>query len=136
MKDIRPALRTFLLGYAPINTQVGGVRIYHVRVPQGVVADSIVYNRISGSGTYIMEGLSGFTIQRFQFDAWSSSADNANKLADLIRDRMDGYRGNMTSSTDTIQVHGIFMIDQRDDYDDAVQMTRMSRDYAISFKEL
>ena len=136
VKDIRPALRIFLLGYAPINSAVGGSRIYAVKMPQGVVADSIVYNRVSGGGTYIMDGLSGFTIQRFQFDVWSSSVDSANTLADHIRDRMDGYRGNMISGAVTIQVHGIFMIDQRDDYDDTVQLTRMSRDYSIAFKEL
>jgi hypothetical protein len=136
MKDIRPALKSFLLGSASLSTAVGGVRIYPVKLPQGMVSDSIVFNRISGAGVYVMEGLSGFTTQRFQIDSCSLTADGADSLANLIRDRLDGYRGDMGSGPTLVNVHGVFMIDQRDDYDDTTKLNRMSRDYAISFKEL
>jgi len=136
MKDIRPALRSFLLGYPPLSSAVGGARIYAVRAPQGVISDSIIYNRISGAGTYTMEGLNGFTIQRFQLDCWSTSADGADVLGNLLRDRLDGYRGDMGTGPDLVNVHGVFMIDQRDDYDDIARLYRVSRDFSLSFREL
>lgn len=134
MIDIRPALKGFILAYAPIASIVS-TRMFHVKLPQGTTSDSIVFNRISGQGYYVMEGLSGFTIQRFQIDALSLVQDSANALADLVRDRIDGFRGSMGDSP-IVTVHGVFMVDQRDDYDDATKLVRVSRDYQIAFKEL
>lgn len=136
MKDIRPALRSFLLSYAPISSVVGS-RVFPIKLPQATTADSIVYNRISGAGDYHLQGLSGFANNRFQIDAWAGTADRATALADLIRDRIDGYRGEMgTDSPPSITVHGVFMADQREDYDDEAKLHRMSRDYFINFTEL
>lgn len=134
MIDIRPALRSYVLGYAPVAAIVGN-RMYHVKIKEGTTADTIVFNRISGQGYPVMEGMSGFTIQRFQIDALSLIQDNANILADLVRDRIDGFRGSMGDSP-IVTVHGIFMVDQRDDYDDVSKFVRVSRDYQIAFKEL
>jgi hypothetical protein len=136
MKDIRLALRSFLLADASIAAAVG-VRVYPIKLPQGTTAVSIVYNRISGGGDYHLQGLSGFAHHRFQIDAWASTANAATSLADLIRDRIDGYRGDMgTDSPPVVTVHGIFMADQREDYDDEAKLHRMSRDYFIDFMEL
>jgi hypothetical protein len=136
MKDIRPALRSFLLGYSPISSLVGE-RVFPIKLPQGTTADSIVYNRISGVGDYHLQGLSGFANNRIQIDAWASTADKATTLADLIRDRIDGYRGEMgTDSPPSITVHGVFMAGQMEDYDDEAKLHRMSRDYFINFTEL
>lgn len=136
MKDIRPALRSFLLSYSPISDVVGA-RVFPIKLPQGTTADSIVYNRISGAGDYTLQGLSGFANNRMQIDAWAPTADKATTLANLIRDRIDGYRGEMgTDSPPAITVHGVFMADQREDYDDEAQLHRMSRDYFINFTEL
>lgn len=136
MKDIRPALRSFLLSYSPISDVVGA-RLFPIKLPQGTTADSIVYNRISGAGDYHLQGLSGFANNRIQIDAWAPTADKATALADLIRDRIDGYRGEMgTDSPPSITVHGVFMADQREDYDEEAKLHRMSRDYFINFTEL
>lgn len=136
MKDIRPALRSFVLGSAPIASVVAG-RMFPGKLPQGTTAASIVYNRISGAGDYHMQGLSGFAKHRFQIDAWAPTAESASTLADLIRDRIDGYQGPMgADSPPTVDVQGVFMVDQREDYDDAANLYRMSRDFFIVFMEL
>lgn len=136
MKDIRPALRSFLLSDPAISSSVGA-RVYPIKLPQGTTGSSIVYNRISGAGDYHMQGLSGFAHHRFQIDAWASTANAATALADLIRDRIDGYRGDMgTDSPPVVTVQGVFMVDQREDYDDDAKLHRMSRDYFIDFMEL
>jgi hypothetical protein len=136
MKDIRPALRSFLLGSAPIAAVVAS-RIYPIKLPQGITAASVVYSRISGAGDYHLQGLSGFASHRFQIDAWAPTADAATSLADLVRDRIDGYRGDMgTGSPPVVTVLGVFMVDQREDYDDEAKLHRMGRDYFINFREL
>lgn len=131
MLDIRPALRTFLLEDAAIAAVVID-RVYPGKIPQGVSATSIVYTRVSGGGDYHMQGLSGFARHRYQIDAWAPTGNGAASLADLIRDRIDGYRGAMGEVT----VHGIFFEDQREDYDDQARLHRTGRDYFIDFAEL
>lgn len=135
MKDLRPALRSFLLGSAPIAAAVAA-RVFPIKLPQGTTGASIVYNRISGAGDYHLQGLSGFAKHRFQIDAWAPTAEAATSLADLIRDRIDGYNGPMGSDSPAIDVQGVFMADQREDYDDDAKLHRMSRDYFIVFGEL
>jgi len=136
MKDLRPALRSFLRSDPTIAGLVGA-RVYPIKLPQGTTGDSIVYNRISGAGDYHLQGLSGFANHRYQIDAWASTADKATVLADAIRDRIDGYRGDMgTDSPPIVTVQGVFMADQREDYDDEAKLHRMSRDYFINFMEL
>lgn len=131
MLDLRPELRSFLLADPSIAAVVVN-RVYPGQMPQGVSATSIVYTRISGGGDYHMQGLSGFARHRYQIDAWALKADSAASLADLIRDRIDGYRGAMGAVT----VHGIFFQDQREDYDEEAKLHRTGRDYFIDFAEL
>ena len=139
MKDIRPALRAFLLADASISALVttGGIsRVYPVKIPQGVKAACIVYSRISGTGIYHMGGDSGLAMPRFQIDAWGLTGDAATTLANLIKDRLSGYRGVMGSGGAAVTDQGVFMAAEMEDYDDTVQMSRMSRDYAIDYEEV
>lgn len=129
--DIRPALRAFLLADSAIATAIGGARIFPVRLPQGERGVSIVYSRISGFGDQHMAGPSGLSRPRFQIDAWAANQDDAATLANLIKDRIDGYRGLM----DTVPVQGVFFVDEREDYQQDIDMHRMSRDYLIWYAE-
>lgn len=138
MKDIRPALRAFLLADASISALVttGGIsRVYPVKIPQGVKAACIVYSRISGTGIYHMGGDSGLAMPRFQIDAWGLTGDAATTLANLIKDRLSGFRGVMGTGPIAVTVQGVFLLDEREDYDDTPKLHRMSRDYAIDFEE-
>ena len=134
-KDIRPALRAYLLTDAGIAAVVA-TRIYPIKIPQGVNQASIVYTRISGRGDYHMGGPSGLAMPRYQLDAWAPKADDATALANLIKDRIDGFRGIMGAGPVAITVQGVFILDEREDYDDTVKLHRMSRDHAIDFEEL
>ncbi|WP_441280508.1 tail completion protein gp17 [Tardiphaga sp. 862_B3_N1_1] len=136
MKDLRPALRAFLLGDAAISTAVGGARLFPIKMPQGTKVASIVYSRISGRGDHHMMGPSGLGRPRYQIDAWAPSADAAVSLADLVKVRLDGFRGVMGSGQAAVVVQGVFLADEREDYDDTVTMNRLSRDYFIDFEEV
>ncbi len=130
MKDIRPALRTFLLGDPIINGLVGGDRIHAVRLPQGQVEPSVVYTKISELGDYNMDGDSGLLHMRMQFDSWAQNADAATELANAINDRLSGASGLMGD----INVFGAFLDSGRDDFDSESILFRSSRDYFIWYR--
>lgn len=135
MKDIRPALRYFLLADSTISTLVGGVRIHTVRLPQGQREPSIVYNRISEGADYTNDGDSGLSQARFQIDAWATRQDSAVELANAIYDRLTGHRGTVEfgsgSPQDSIEFRAAFLQQGREDYDSAAELYRMSRDFTI-----
>jgi hypothetical protein len=129
LKDIRPALRSCLLADAAIAAVVGS-RVHSVRLPSGVPAGpSIVYNLITESTDRHMTGPSGLVISRFQIDAWATSADAANNLGLLIKERLDGFRGTVES----VVIQGIFSEDARNDYDSAANAHRAQRDYFVTY---
>lgn len=135
MKDIRLALRQFLLADTAIAAKVA-TRVFPLVMPQGTKETSIVYTRISGKSGHHMAGRDGLAFIRMQIDVWSPSSDEAAALANLIKDRLDGYKGQMGAGDAAVTVQGIFFADERENYDDAVKMHRMSRDYFIDFAEV
>lgn len=138
--DIRSALRTFLLADSPISTIVGGKRIHPVQMPQGQKETSIVYNRISGVGDHIMSGPTRIARPRFQIDCWAEAAAAANSLADLVKVRLDGYKGSWTYGTDSppvsVDVLGVFFENERDGFDSDSKMFSVSRDYFVWYREM
>ena len=135
VKDIRPALRAFLLADAGIAAMVGAERIYPLVLPQGVTQPSIVYSRITGFGDHHMQGASGLTRPRLQIDAWAAAADDATDLADLVKARLDGFSGALTAGAETVEVQGVFFDSEREDYEKDLKLYRISRDYLVWFAE-
>lgn len=140
IKDIRPALRTFLLADAGIAaaTLIAGSspakwNVYPVKMPQGVSATSIVYNRISGLGDLHNEGPSGLTRPRIQIDCWATSHDAAVVLANLVKERLDGYKGMMGS----VDVQGVIFESERDVENATITpaLFGLSRDYFFWYEE-
>jgi hypothetical protein len=134
--DVRPGLVELLSSNASIDAIVHG-RIYPVKMLQGVSSDSIVYNLITENETYKYDGPSGLVTSRFQFDTWSSLADGAMTLANLVKETLGGFSGVISFGPPlgTVSVQGIFYIDGRTDWDNAVLMYRVSRDYYVWFAE-
>jgi hypothetical protein len=135
MKDIRKALRTFLLADPAIASAVVD-RIYTVKMKQGNIGACIVYTQISSPGDYTMVAPSGLAAPRIQVDAWAPNADAATSLANLVKNRLDGFRGLMGSGDNIVTVHGVFVADLREDYDGDAELHRSGRDYFIHHQEL
>ena len=136
--DLRVGFRAYLLDDAGIAAVVG-TRVYPIRLPQGQISPSIIYTRISGFGDNHMLGPSGLSRPRLQVDCWAQSADTASTLANLVKERIDGFRGTWLWGEDSpeegIAVQGVFFENEREDYDDAVQLYRVSRDYFVWYSE-
>lgn len=138
IKDIRPALRVFLLGDAGVFALVGGNRIFPSVVPQGVRNACLVYNRVSGLGDHHMQGASGYTVARMQIAAWVDVLDAAEDLANLVKFRLDGYRGPMTAggSHPIVKVQGVFYdTDNPPIFDEVRKLHGVGRDYMIHYGE-
>lgn len=136
MKDIRPALREFLVGDATISGLVGASRVYPIKIPQGVNQASVVYTRISGQADYKMEGPTGLNRLRIQMAAWAPTADAAVSLANAIKDRIDGFSGVMGTGGNAVTVQGVFQADEREMYDDTAKLHGVMRDFFVHYEEL
>lgn len=134
LKDLRPALRAFLLEDATILGLVAA-RMYPVMMPQGVKLTSIVYNEITSVGDHHSEGASGLAQPRVQLAAWGDTADKAHALALAIKDRLDGYRGSMGSAAAEVIVQGAFFDSWRDVYDETAKMFGKPADYFVWYQE-
>lgn len=135
MKDIRAGLFAFLSADPVVSALVtanGIARIYPIKMPEGVKLASVVYTRISGQSEYTMQGPDGLARSRMQIDAWAPTAPAASALANVVKDAINGYRGTMGS----VVVQGVFMENERESFDDIVQMFGVSRDYFIHHEEL
>lgn len=136
----RPALRAYLLADSEISEQVGAARVFPVLIPQDQAGDSIVYNRISSRGVRHMQGPSGLVQGRFQIDCWSQNADDAATLADMVKFRIEGFKGTIEfgedSPSDELVVQGVFFEDERDlPFDDIKMMFGVSNDYYFWYEE-
>lgn len=131
MKDIRPALRTWLLADNTVNGLVGGERIQYGRLRQDEVRPSVVYSRISEQGQLVMEGDDGLMAARFQFDSWAQTLSASDELARAVHTRLSGAKGEMMGDSGPIQVRGIIHFNGRDDYDPVSNLYRVSRDYVV-----
>lgn len=140
VKNLQPALRTFLLSDGAISTAVNSSRIYPIKIAQGVKDPSVIYNIVSEQTDQHMQGASGLVSVRYQIDAWALTNDLAQNLANLVKNKIDGFGpGHWTYGTsspkDFISVRGVFSQNARTNYDDVLLMTGLSRDYIISYWE-
>lgn len=140
IKDIRPALRAYLLGDSEIAATVtaGSVtRLYPILLPQGITLPSIVYSLITEGTDYHMQGPSGLVQVRMQIDCWALTADAAVALANLVKDRLSGLRGTVAFGSESPQeeiiIRGVFHDQGRDDYDPIPKLYRRQCDYLIWF---
>jgi len=135
MKDIRPALRTFLLEDPIVSGLVGGFRIHIGRLPQDQVEPSLVFNRVSEIGDYKMDGDTNLWQTRIQIDAWAQNFDLTAELANAVYDHLSGHRGVVVYNSDALYIQGAFLANGFDGFDDITKLSRMSRDFLIWYSE-
>lgn len=143
IRGIREPLRAFLRDDTGIAARVGTSPplIFAFVIPQGVVDDCIVYNRISSTGDHHMRGPSGYTAVRMQVVAWSRRQGDAESLAALVKFRLDGFRGRWQSATSPaefppVKVQGVFFeTDNPPNFDEALKLFGIGHDFMIHYAE-
>lgn len=134
IKDFGPGFSEFVLADAAIAAVVGD-RLFPEVVPEGVRAASIVYTLVSENQSYTMKARSSLVNPRYQIDCWAPERDDALALANLVKERIDGYRGVMGTGGNAVTIRGIFQVNDRINFDDTVQMSGVSRDYDVWLSE-
>lgn len=140
IRDIRPALRAYLLADADVSEAVGENRIYPSTLPQKEpTLPAVVLNLVTETTDYHMQGPSGLVQARYQVDCWARTPDDAVDLAALVKDRLSGLRGailaSSSSPSDEVEVRGLFADQGSDDYDSVADLYTRRRDYLIWYTE-
>lgn len=133
--SIGEGLRTFLLADAQIEALISTGRplpgIYPVMLPQNPTLPAITYFKVSGRRVHSSTQALRLSGPRIQIDCWALTYAAAHALAELVRKRIDAYRGAMGSQ----DVQGVFFETERDLYEPDPKQFRVSRDYFVWFEE-
>lgn len=136
--DLRPALRALILSDAEILAIVGP-RVFPHFIPQGQPTPAIVYNRVSGSADYTLQGPSGLATATMQVDCWAADPDTASTLARLVRAKLDGFAGDVAFGSESPQavatILGVFVDAIADEYEKDTDLYRERVDYRFVWGE-
>lgn len=98
-----------LLLDAPAVQRIAGDRIYPDWVDEVQPRPYVTVIRIDADHVHHMEGASGVVLARIQIDAWGTDRPTAALLYDAIRNRLDGFRGTVTTDDGTLTLSKCFM---------------------------
>jgi hypothetical protein len=126
-------LRAYIVDNASPVKALINTRMYPIVVPQSPTFPLITYSTISAIRGHHMTGPDRLPTQRMQIDAWATTFAVARSLADAIRERIDSFKGLMTST----EVQGIFFDTERHLYeqDGSTVYFRISQDFLCWFEE-
>jgi hypothetical protein len=129
---MQEALISYLLESGSPVSGIVGDRIYWVERPQGSPTPALVLTRVSDNPDYVMDGPSGFSQTRVQFDAYAETYAGAVSIVRALRDRLSGVR----FEQDGVEFQGAFIDGERDQFEDATNTSerfyRVSVDYMVS----
>lgn len=109
-----------------------GDRVYPRRLPRDPVLPAITYRRIdTAQRVRSQSGPSGLVTPRIQFDIWATDPDVADQVAEALRLRLDGYRGQMGD----VPVGSVELVGDVDDDDPETGLYRRILDASITHEE-
>lgn len=123
-----------LVAYIPTVTAVHALivaRFYPLRLPENPTYPAVTYQRISTPRIHAHTGPSHLAYPRFQLDCYATTYLGAKAVATAIRVALDGYKGLMGA----VDVQECTVIDERDFYDPATRIWRISLDSIIGHQE-
>lgn len=109
-----------------------GDRVYPRRLPRDATLPAVVYRRIDTADRVRSQaGPSGLVTPRIQLDIWAMDPDVADQVAEALRIRLDGYRGQMGD----VPVGSAFVVGDVDDDDPETGLYRRILDVSITHEE-
>ncbi len=115
-------------------------RIEPSRSSEQTALPRAVYTRLVADHQDHMGGASGLVFVRLQLDVFAATLDSLEQCCEAIRNRLDGFRGNVTVGADTIWLQKVHLEDERDQPVDPTDgsdrgLFRRLLDYRISAAE-
>lgn len=130
MASVKAALADKVKSFAGITALVG-MRVYHRLAPQGSILPFITFFKVDGPRIHDMEGFSGLSFPRFQFDIFAKNALEAENISAQLKLCLDGFRGIVTG----VNIQCIRLLDDDDGYDEGPEINRISHDYQVWHQE-
>lgn len=127
---IESDLRTYLIADTTVAALVA-TRMYPQFLPQSVTYPAISYSVVSRVSSRDLSGPSGRVRVRISVNCWAETYAEAKSLSEAVRQRLDGFKGNMGSS----EAGSVKLDNSFDDYEDAVKIHRVFQDFIISHTE-
>ncbi len=112
-------------------TDLVGVRIYGIQLPQDPTMPAVVVTNITGQDDYEASGALDLIIARFQIDCYGATLAESLAIGIAINDLMSGYKGAAGDET----ILGSFNRNKRDLYDSETKNHRRLTEYEIFYKE-
>lgn len=76
----------------------------------------VVYSKFSRDGQHHMGAASGLVYLRIQFDIFAKDKDQADDIAEAFRNRLDGYRGTITTLGESRRFDVVQVENDRDEF--------------------
>lgn len=107
-------LRTYISGQTDITALIGlsPMRMYLLNAPQAAARPLIVFRLMGSEALHNLTDYSGTTRDILEIECQSYTDTGAKALKELVRKKLDSYRGTMGST----YVNRIHLSDESDDY--------------------
>ncbi len=132
--SINAALRDHLLGEPAIVALVS-TRVFALRLPQKVTYPAVVLTRVSAIRYGNLRGPASLARPRYQVDSWAQTADGAQALGALCRQRLEGFVGTWpTDDSPVVDIRVSIIFDsEMDMFEEDVSggLCRHSADYFV-----
>lgn len=110
-------------------------------VPENAQYPNVMFEKVSSVHDSTLDGPSGYVVRRYQFtcsgrdlpNVLSSGYVSAQKLADVIRQQMDGLTGTLPDGT---PLFNMILDNELDSYDADAEVYHAVADYFVHYQEL
>lgn len=104
-------LRTFIIGSTSITSLIS-TRCHYNKMPQSSQRPNIWFRVTSDTEPRTMDGVGGIHEAFVDIECAGLTEDSTQAVADVLKPRLDGYKGTMGNVT----ANGAFLSDKDDDY--------------------
>lgn len=105
-------LRTFIIGSTGVSSLVGS-RCHYNKLPQKSEYPHVWFRVTSDTEPRTMDGVGGMHDANLDLECAGLDEDDAQAVADAVKDRLDGYKGTIGN----VSAKAIFLSDKDDDYE-------------------
>ena len=102
-------------------------RVYTEVLPQSPALPAVVFTEVAGGEDYALDGPTGAGTRRVQVDAWAKTRAEATALGAALSAALSGHDG----AAGGLVVEGVFLLDERWDFDPATGLYRTGQDYEV-----
>lgn len=128
--SVSAALASHLTHSVAVEAQTAG-RVYRGVARPKAKMPRIVFTQISGVPARHLSAVSGLKQTLFQIECWGSTADEADELADAVRDALDQYQGTLGNGKNTVSGATVFISGPRDDFSPPTDGGRVTKFRAL-----